>query len=75
MSEEQLPRTDFRSLPSRYPFYYKLNQNDFKQVLREHLTAQYSLIPEYGTELISVAETGDGVAMMDVEIDGFPYDE
>jgi NADPH-dependent dioxygenase len=121
LPEEQLPRTDFRSLPSRYPFYYKLNQNDFEQVLREDLNAQYSLVPEYGTELVSVAETGDGVeaclrhagsgrveqsrydwvvgcdgsksnvrreagigftgqrvgvmAMMDVEIDGFRYDD
>jgi 2-polyprenyl-6-methoxyphenol hydroxylase-like FAD-dependent oxidoreductase len=61
MSEDQLPRTDFRTLPSRYPFYYKLNQNDFEQVLREHLNAQYSLAPEYGTELVSIAEGGDGV--------------
>ena len=61
MSEDQLPRTDFRTLQSRYPFYYKLNQNDFEQVLREHLNAQYSLAPEYGTELVSAAEGGDGV--------------
>jgi 2-polyprenyl-6-methoxyphenol hydroxylase-like FAD-dependent oxidoreductase len=120
MPEEQLPRTDFRTLPSRYAFYYKLNQNDFEQVLREHLNAQYSLVPEYGTELVSVTEREDGVdaglrhadvgevehgrydwvvgcdgsksrvrqeagigftgqrvgvmAMMDVEIEAFPYD-
>jgi NADPH-dependent dioxygenase len=61
MPEDQLPRTDFRALPSRYAFYYKLNQNDFEQVLREHLNAQYSLVPEYGTELVSVAAPGDGV--------------
>jgi len=29
--------------------------------LREHLHAQYSLVPEYGTELVSVTEREDGV--------------
>jgi 2-polyprenyl-6-methoxyphenol hydroxylase-like FAD-dependent oxidoreductase len=118
---DQLPRTDFRTLPSRYAFYYKLNQNDFEQVLREHLVAQYSMVPEYQTEVVSVAEVGqrakvqlrrvdtgetetarydwvvgcDGskskvrqaagigftgsrvgvMAMMDVEISGFPHDD
>lgn len=61
MPEDQLPRTDFRALPSRYAFYYKLNQNDFEQVLRGHLNAQYSLVPEYGTELVSLAGGADGV--------------
>ncbi len=62
MPEDQLPRTDFRGLPSRYAFYYKLNQNDFEQVLREHLDAQYSVIPEYGTEVVALTETGGQVA-------------
>jgi NADPH-dependent dioxygenase len=60
LSPDQLPRTDFRTLPSRYPFYYKLNQNDFEQVLREHLNASYSVTPEYGTELVSVTTDDDG---------------
>jgi NADPH-dependent dioxygenase len=55
MPADQLPRTDFRGLPSRYAFYYKLNQNDFEQVLREHLNAQYGVIPEYGTEVVGVS--------------------
>jgi NADPH-dependent dioxygenase len=58
---DEVPRTDFRALPSRYAFYYKLNQNDFEQVLREHLVAHYSLVPEYQTEVVSVAEAGDQV--------------
>jgi 2-polyprenyl-6-methoxyphenol hydroxylase-like FAD-dependent oxidoreductase len=58
---DQLPRTDFRTLPSRYAFYYKLNQNDFEQVLREHLVAQYSLVPEYQTEVVSVTQAGEQV--------------
>ncbi len=62
MPADQLPRTDFRTLPSRYAFYYKLNQNDFEQVLREHLHAQYSLVPEYGTEVVALTETGGQVA-------------
>jgi 2-polyprenyl-6-methoxyphenol hydroxylase-like FAD-dependent oxidoreductase len=63
MPEDQLPRTDFRGLPSRYAFYYKLNQNDFEQVLREHLDAQYSVIPEYGTEVVAVTEAADQVGV------------
>ncbi|HEY1703918.1 MAG TPA: FAD-dependent monooxygenase [Trebonia sp.] len=61
LAADQLPRTDFRTLPSRYAFYYKLNQNDFEQVLREHLVAQYSLVPEYQTEVVSVTEVGEQV--------------
>ncbi|QOV98419.1 FAD-dependent oxidoreductase [Rhodococcus pyridinivorans] len=59
--EDDQPRTDYRSLPTRYPFYYKINQNDFEQVLREHLLAVYSLVPEYRTEVIRIDRTsGDG---------------
>jgi 2-polyprenyl-6-methoxyphenol hydroxylase-like FAD-dependent oxidoreductase len=61
MPENQLPRTDFRALPSRYAFYYKLNQNDFEQVLREHLDAQYSVTPQYRTEVVAVTESGGQV--------------
>jgi len=121
MSEEEKPRTDFRGLPSRYPFYYKINQNDFEQVLREHLCAHYGIRPEYGQEFTDLAQDAAGVtlsvldrasgatethrcawaigsdgahsrvrersgitfvgdrvgvmAMMDVEVEGFPYDE
>jgi 2-polyprenyl-6-methoxyphenol hydroxylase-like FAD-dependent oxidoreductase len=50
MSEEEKPRTDFRTLPTRYSFYYKINQNDVEQVLREHLRAHYGIVPEYNHE-------------------------
>lgn len=118
---EQAPRTDFRNLPTRYPFYYKLNQNDFEQVLREHLLAHHGIAPEYGTELVDLEAHDERVrvtikngktekteaseypwvigadgsrsrvrqvagidfpgervgvmAMMDVEIEGFPHDD
>ncbi len=58
---DQQPRTDFRKLPSRYAFYYKINQNDLEQVLREHLFATYSVIPEYRTELVGLALAPDRV--------------
>ncbi|MDF2640554.1 MAG: Pentachlorophenol monooxygenase [Novosphingobium lindaniclasticum] len=61
LSEEEQPRTDYRVLPTRFPFYYKINQNDFEQVLREHLFAQYSLRPEYQTELTGLVDRGDVV--------------
>ncbi len=61
LPESECPRTDFRSLPSRYAFYYKLNQNDFEQVLREHLRAHYGLGPEYGCEVTGVAPGDDSV--------------
>lgn len=59
LSEDQQPRTDYRVLPTRFAFYYKINQNDFEQVLREHLFAQYSVRPEYGTELTGLERAGD----------------
>jgi NADPH-dependent dioxygenase len=55
MTEEEAPRTDFRTLPTRYPFYYKLNQNDFEQVLRDHLRATYGIVPEYRREFLQIA--------------------
>ena len=58
---DQQPRTDFRKLPSRYAFYYKINQNDLEQVLREHLFATYSLVPEYRTELVGLELESDKV--------------
>ena len=61
LSEEEQPRTDYRVLPTRFPFYYKINQNDFEQVLREHLLAQYSVRPEYRTELTGMVNLGDKV--------------
>ncbi len=60
-SIDQQPRTDYRVLPTRYAFYYKINQNDFEQVLREHLYAQYSLRPEYRTELIGLVAEDEAV--------------
>ncbi|MFJ7949675.1 FAD-dependent oxidoreductase [Streptomyces sp. NPDC096354] len=59
MPDEDKPRTDFRSLPTRYPFYYKLNQNDFEQVLRDHLRATYGITPEYRKEFISLQRGTD----------------
>ena len=121
LSDDEKPRTDFRTLPSRFAFYYKLNQNDFEQVLRDHLLAHYAIRPEYRTELVDLSplagsvrvslrhrDTGetettefpwivgcDGahsrvrqgagiafpgqrvgvMAMMDVEVKGFPHDD
>ena len=60
-AEEDQPRTDYRTLPTRFPFYYKINQNDFEQVLREHLLATYSVVPEYRTEAVSIEVDGDEV--------------
>ncbi|MFC7657103.1 FAD-dependent oxidoreductase [Pseudonocardia benzenivorans] len=67
MSEEDKPRTDFRGLPTRYPFYYKINQNDFEQVLREHLCAHYGIRPEYGQEFIDLEQDADGVTLSVVD--------
>eukprot|EP01136_Pigoraptor_vietnamica_P010991 Opistho-1_new@49311 len=61
LEEDRQPRTDYRVLPTRFPFYYKINQNDFEQVLREHLFAQYSLRPEYRTELTGLEQIGERV--------------
>lgn len=58
---EDQPRTDYRVLPTRYAFYYKINQNDFEQVLREHLLSQYDMVPEYQTELVGLEQKGDAV--------------
>ncbi|TGJ80756.1 hypothetical protein E0Z10_g8008 [Xylaria hypoxylon] len=59
MSTEQCPTNDFRSLPTRYPFYYKISQNDFEQVLRNHLLATHGISPEYQTELIGLSSPAD----------------
>jgi NADPH-dependent dioxygenase len=61
MADEDKPRTDFRVLSSRYAFYCKLNQNDFEQVLREHLLASYGIVPEYGRELDDLNNRPDHV--------------
>lgn len=61
LAEDEQPRTDYRQLPTRFPFYYKINQNDFEQVLREHLYAHYSLRPEYKTELVELTHAESGV--------------
>ncbi|KAL2005225.1 hypothetical protein VTN00DRAFT_2435 [Thermoascus crustaceus] len=56
MSDDKCPRTDYRVLPTRFPFYYKISQNDFELALREHLFACYSIGPEYRTELIALEQ-------------------
>ena len=63
LSDEEKPRTDFRQLPTRYPFYYKINQNDFERVLREHLLSHYGIVPEYGREFQDLRQDGDGVSL------------
>ena len=62
LTAEEQPRTDYRVLPTRFAFYYKINQNDFEQVLREHLLAQYGIKPEYRTELVGLDASSDSVA-------------
>src|SRR5690242_17735595 len=61
LNDEDKPRTDFRALPTRYPFYYKVNQNQFEQVLREHLRAGYGVAPEYGREFVGLVQDESGV--------------
>ncbi|GAW16561.1 hypothetical protein ANO14919_059920 [Xylariales sp. No.14919] len=56
---EQCPKNDYRGLPTRYPFYYKISQNDFEQVLRNHLLATHGIAPEYQTELIGLSNPAD----------------
>src|SRR3954447_13681699 len=63
LSDDEKPRTDFRTLPTRYPFYYKLYQNDFGQVLRENLRAQYGITPEYGRELTDLTQDHEKVTI------------
>ncbi|TIC80052.1 FAD-dependent oxidoreductase [Nocardioides sp. GY 10127] len=69
---DEQPRTDYRDLPTRYAFYYKINQNDFEQVLREHLLAAYSVVPEYRTEVLDVVDEGTGVRVDLLTPDGEP---
>ncbi|KIX09292.1 uncharacterized protein Z518_00371 [Rhinocladiella mackenziei CBS 650.93] len=59
MPDEQCPKTDYRVLPTRYPFYYKISQNDFEQVLREHLFATHGMAPEYQTEVVALSSPAD----------------
>ncbi|KAL1847763.1 hypothetical protein Plec18170_008424 [Paecilomyces lecythidis] len=56
LSDDQCPRTDYRVLPTRYPFYYKISQENVELVLREHLFANYSINPEYRTELVALEQ-------------------
>lgn len=55
MPDEECPKTDYRVLPTRYPFYYKISQNEFEQVLREHLFATHGIAPEYQTEIVALS--------------------
>lgn len=80
MTDKEKPRTDFRTLPTRYAFYYKINQNDFEQVLREHLLAHYGIIPEYGSELVGLECSDDRVRVQirhsdtgELEEAGYPW--
>ncbi|OQV06724.1 FAD binding domain-containing protein [Cladophialophora immunda] len=59
MPDEECPKTDYRFLPTRYPFYYKISQNDFEQVLREHLFATHGVSPEYQTEVVALSNPAE----------------
>jgi len=74
MPDEKCPKTDYRALPSRYPFYYKISQNDFEQVLREHLFSLYSVKPEYQTELVGLEQDDNGVTVRIKHSDGTEED-
>ncbi|MFP5070236.1 FAD-dependent monooxygenase [Pseudonocardia nantongensis] len=78
LAEDEQPRTDYRGLPTRFPFYYKINQNDFEQVLREHLHALYSLTPEYRTEVTGIDdgtdEVGVEIALPDGKVERSRYE-
>ncbi|KAI1276061.1 pentachlorophenol monooxygenase [Xylaria sp. FL0933] len=52
---EKCPKNDYRGLPTRYPFYYKISQNSFEQVLRNHLLATHGVLPEYSTRLLGLS--------------------
>ena len=67
LSEDEKPRTDFRQLPTRYPFYYKINQNDFERVLREHLLSHYGIVPEYGREFEDLRQDEHGVTISTID--------
>lgn len=64
MADEQCPKTDYRVLPTRYPFYYKISQNDFEQVLRDHLYATHGVAPEYQTELVALSSNNSSHEVM-----------
>jgi NADPH-dependent dioxygenase len=67
LDEDEKPRTDFRGLPTRYPFYYKINQNDFERVLREHLLSHYGIVPEYGREFQDLHQDERGVTLAAID--------
>lgn len=50
------PDLPCRPLPTRYPFYYKISQNDFELALRELMLSKYSIGPEYKTELTDLKQ-------------------
>jgi 2-polyprenyl-6-methoxyphenol hydroxylase-like FAD-dependent oxidoreductase len=58
---ESLPDLPCRPLPTRYPFYYKISQNDFELALRELMLSKYSIGPEYQTELVALKQDAEVV--------------
>jgi NADPH-dependent dioxygenase len=70
VAPEDKPRLDFRTLPSRFAFYYKLNQDDFEQVLREHLLAAYAHAPEYRSRVTDVEPLATGARVTIEHRDG-----
>ncbi|KAI0966919.1 pentachlorophenol monooxygenase [Xylaria arbuscula] len=59
---EECPKNDYRGLPTRYPFYYKISQNSFEQVLRNHLFAVHGVIAEYSTPLVGLSSPEEAEA-------------
>jgi NADPH-dependent dioxygenase len=59
---DEVPVLDFRQLENtRYNFYGKVNQQDFEQILRDHIASQHSFTPEWGSECVSVRQEESGI--------------
>ncbi len=59
---DEVPVLDFRQLENtRYNFYGKVNQQDFEQILRDHIASQHSVTPEWGSECVSVRQEESGI--------------
>ncbi|PYI01098.1 pentachlorophenol monooxygenase [Aspergillus sclerotiicarbonarius CBS 121057] len=72
LNEAECPRTDFRALQTRFAFYYKISQDQFEGVLREHLQGCYGVGVEFGREVVGVVQdqSWDGVRVVMGRRDG-----
>ena len=62
---DQAPVLDFRKLENtRYNFYGKVNQQDFEQILRDHIASQHSVTPEWGSECVSVRQDDSDIEVV-----------